>query len=172
MQLDALSIPVTPHVQVLGALPSGPAGVRATLKIMKRWRDQYKTNPTIRNLALQLTTGLPQKDHRGEIERVHAFVRDSIRYVRDVAGVETLQTPLKTLELRAGDCDDKSTLIATLLASIGYPTRFVAVGFAPGRFSHVFAEVRRGTAWIALETTEYWPVGKKPPGIASKMTQE
>lgn len=171
MQLDSAPA-VTPHVQVLGSIPSGPAGVRATLKIMRAWVKRYKTDPAIRGLALKLIDGLPQKDHRGEIERLHAYVRDCIRYVRDVLEVETLQTPVKTLELKAGDCDDKSMLLAALLEAIGYPTRFVAVGFSPGRFSHVFPEVRRGTAWIALETTEYWPVGRRPPGIASKMTQE
>ena len=40
-----------------------------------------------------------------------------------INGVETVQTPLRTLENEAGDCDDKSLLTATLLETFGFSTR-------------------------------------------------
>jgi transglutaminase-like putative cysteine protease len=123
----------------------------------------------VRQLALQLTQGLPQKDYVGEVKRIHAFVRDRIRYVKDVRGVETVQTAVKTLEMGQGDCDDKAVLAASLLESLGHPTRFVAIGFQKGLFQHVYLDTRIGDKWLALETTEPWPLGKKAVGEVERM---
>ncbi len=100
---------------------------------------------------------------------LHRFVRDRIRYVRDVRGVETLHTPLALLQLGQGDCDDKATLLACLLESIGHKTRFAAVGFEPGRLSHVLTEARIGARWCPMETTEPVDMGWYPPGVKSRM---
>lgn len=129
----------------------------------------FKTNPTIRELAIKVCAGLPQKDFTGEIKRIHEFVKNNIRYVRDVNGVETLQTPLATLEMGAGDCDDKSTLAAAMLESIGHPTRFVAMGFAPSSYSHVTVQTRIGSNWRTVETTEPVELGWIPAKIENLM---
>ena len=130
---------------------------------MRRLVREYKTALPIRQTALALTNALPQKDWMGEVRALHSFVRDNIRYVRDINGVETVQTPLRTLENEAGDCDDKSLLVATLLETIGFPTRFVAMAFSPGKYSHVLPEVKVGRRWIPLETTERRRFGWYPP---------
>lgn len=158
----------------LSEIPSGARGVAATLDVMRKLVRAGKINIEIRGLAASLTSSLAQKNYLGEIKRLHQFVRDNIRYLRDIHGVETVQTPEKTLELGYGDCDDKATLLASLLESIGHPTRFVAVGFRPGVFSHVYVETRVGrnvtpTGWLALETTEPVRVGWSPPGVISRM---
>lgn len=128
-----------------------------------------KTSPTVYALARELTNRLRQKSYRDEVRVLHAFVRDKIRYVRDVRGIESLQTPDKTLEFHSGDCDDKAVLVASLLESIGHKTRFVAVGFAPGRFQHVYAETKVGQNWVPLETTEPVGVGWYPPNQRARM---
>ncbi len=101
-----------------------------------------------------------------EIERLWRFVRDQIRYVRDVHGVETVQTPERTLQIGQGDCDDKATLLAAMLESIGHPARYVALAFQPSNFSHVLVETKVGrgprATWIAMETTELKPFGWYP----------
>jgi transglutaminase-like putative cysteine protease len=127
-----------------------------------------KSTLPVRLLALRLVRRNGQKDWPGEVRDIHAFVRDGIRYVKDVRGVETLQTPEKTLELGQGDCDDKSTLVAALLESIGHPTRFVAVGFN-GQFAHVLVETKIGTKWVAVETTEPVAVGWFPKNVTMVM---
>jgi hypothetical protein len=137
---------------MLHGLPDGVAGTRATLKAMARLVKQYKKDPGINLLALELTRGLPSYDHVGEIRALQRFVRDSIRYVMDVDGVETLRTPPVTLEYEAGDCDDKSVLLCTLAATIGYPVLFIAVGFDGVNYSHVLAAVKLGTRCIPCET--------------------
>lgn len=106
----------------------------------------------VRDLALQLVSGLRAKDYAGEVAALQRFVRDSIRYVRDIRGVETVQTPERTLALKQGDCDDKSTLLASLLESIGHRTRFEAIGFQPGQWSHVLVSALVSGKWVPLET--------------------
>lgn len=139
---------------VLADLPSGEAGTYATVRLMRRFVQQYKRVHTIREEALSLINGVRQKDWMGEIAAIFEFVRDHIRYVRDIHGVETVQTPLVTLELATGDCDDKSTLLAVLLETIGHPTRFVAAGYkTPGKFQHVYVETRVGDKWFPLDAT-------------------
>lgn len=142
----------------------------------KGLRDQR-----IRNLAVQITTdgflsgaGLQQKDFEGEAERLHAFVRDQIRYVRDTDGVELLHDPVTLLETGAGDCDDKAILLASLLGSIGHQTRFVAVAFEPDIYSHVWVQDYLGGAWVDLEPTEPLPSGESVPlgGAVAMMEQE
>jgi transglutaminase-like putative cysteine protease len=148
---------------LLADLPSGEAGTYATVRLMRRFVQQFKTSTQVRQEALALIQDLPQKDWYGEVEALFSWVRDHIRYVRDINGVETLQTPLVTMELGTGDCDDKASLLASLLESIGHPTRFVAVGFQhPREYSHVYLETRIGTRWIPLDAT----LIDKPMGTA------
>jgi transglutaminase-like putative cysteine protease len=153
-------------------IPDGADGIRATLKSMSHIVKAYKTAPAIFELTRQLTRDLRQKDIYGEAKRVHQFVRDKIRYVKDIRGVETLQTPIQTLRIGQGDCDDKSTLVATMLETLGHQTRFKAVGFGDdGSFSHVFPQVKMNGKWITLETTEPWPIGRNPKKVKNVMTQ-
>lgn len=126
----------------------------------------WRKSPVILQRATELARRCASKDWLCEVRTLHAFVRDAIRYQLDVRDVETLRTPELVLRERAGDCDDKSVLLASLLEAIGHPTRFVALAFGapPAPFSHVYVETRVGDRWIALETTEPWPMGQKPEG--------
>lgn len=128
-----------------------------------------KKSPVVRQLAVSLTKGLIQKDWNSEVNTLYKFVRDRIRYVRDINGVETLHTPEKILENAAGDCDDKSVLLASLLESLGYKTRLVAVGFRKNSFSHVYPEVLHNNSWVSLETTEPVAMGWKPKNIVTSL---
>ena len=141
-----------PPPATLSGLPSGDAGVRATLKQMAALVRQYKTDSGIRLLAQQITANLASHDTGGEVTAIQHFVRDRVRYVKDVRDVETLQTPVYTLQSGSGDCDDKATLVNTLLAAIGYPTLFFAVGIKGGPYQHVLGGVKMGTRTIPLET--------------------
>jgi len=138
---------------------------------MRDLTRDYRKTPQIRDLAKRLTIRCPGKAFRCELEQLHKWVSQAIKYTRDVADVETVQTPDKTLADRSGDCDDKCVLLASLLQSIGHPVRFVAVAFSPGGpFSHVFIESPLGGYWRACETTEpTWPLGARPKGIKRRM---
>ena len=146
-------------------LSGGVQGTRQTLQIMAKLVRQGRENPAVRAQALQLVKPLSQKDYLGEAKKIHAFVRDHVRYVRDPKGVEPLHTAEQMLLQRQGDCDDKTVLVAAMLETIGHPTRIVAVGFAQG-YCHVFPEVQIKGTWYTVETTEPWQFGqslKKTP---------
>lgn len=106
-----------------------------------------------------------------EIQALFQFVQNSIRYTRDIRGVETLQPADYVLSRRTGDCDDKGILLASMLEAIGHPTRFVALAFKPGKFSHVLVETRRShkNDWISLETTEPVRLGWYPPDVVNRL---
>jgi hypothetical protein len=162
----------TPTIQRMVDQKGGKAGIEQTLKYMRDLKNAYKINPVVRGLAMSLVAQLPQKDYKSEILILTAYVKNQVRYTRDIAGVETLQTPLKTLEFGQGDCDDKSMLLAAMLESIGHHCRFRAVGMKKNDFCHVFPEVMYQGKWLALETTEPVSVGWEPPGIVENMTDD
>lgn len=136
-------------------MDSGPRGTRQTLRLMARLvRDAVRTQPAVRSTAADITAFIPGQAFREEARTLFEFVRDRIRYLGDVNGVETVQAPNVTLDVMHGDCDDKATLLAAMLESIGHPARFVAVGFHnPGEFEHVYVESRIGAEWVPMDTT-------------------
>lgn len=163
MQLEALA--------TLHKIPDGPAGVAQTLRIMRRLTREGKKNWVIRRKAMDLVQNNGQKAYGAEVRDIFHFVRDQIRYLQDIRGIETLSAPHITLELGQGDCDDKCVLLASLLESINHPTRFVAISLRPGIFSHVLVETKIGRRWVALETTEPVEMGWYPPGVLARMVE-
>lgn len=139
-----------------------------TLRVMRAMTLSGRKHPIVRLTAQSLVAHLPAKDHGAEIRHVHAFVRDQVRYVKDIRNVETVQAPEVTLELGSGDCDDKSVLAAALLEAIGHRTRFLAVGFRPEQLSHVMPEVQIGRHWVSLEVTEPVRPGWMPAGVLER----
>lgn len=88
-----------------------------------------------------------------EIKATYEWVRDNIRYVRDIRGVETLQLPPITLPrdispeygIGAGDCDDHVILLATLLSAIGVKDLSMRlVRFSPDdiEWKHIYLVVK------------------------------
>lgn len=155
-----------PHL--LGKLPAGESGIRKTLKVMRHMVRQCKTDPELRKFALNLVRHLPQRDYNAEVRTLHAWVRDHIRYVRDVTGVETIQTPRQILSSGQSDCDEKSLLLAVFLETLGHPTRFAALGYGDHP-THVLVETKVGNSWVPLETTEPVEAGWYPDRIRRRI---
>lgn len=153
----------------LREISDGSRGILETLKLMRGLVNRGKNDLGIRTLVTSIVRGLPPKDYSAEAAKVHAWVRDNIRYVRDINGTETLHDAAQVIKFGQGDCDDKSVLVASMLESIGHPTRFVAMGFGGSAFSHVYVETKLGTRWIGVETTEHVEFGWYPPGMTSRM---
>ena len=148
--------------------PSGNAGVFATVRAMRALVDARKGTPEILQAACSIIWHTPERDELSEVEALHAWVRDTIRYVRDVHALETLTDPVVVMARRVGDCDDQATLLATLAESVGYPTRFVIGAFAArGAWDHVWLQVFAAGAWIDADATEHQPLGWAPEGALS-----
>lgn len=141
------------------------------MKTMAYIVQRFKVFIPLRELALAIVDGTRGKDHEAEARRVFDWVKENITYRRDVRGVETIASPMGTIQTGAGDCDDQAVLIAVLCMAIGIPARFKAVGFIPGKLSHVYAQVRINGQWVAMDTTEPQPMGWQPPGIVNEHYQ-
>jgi Transglutaminase-like superfamily len=163
-----------------GSIPSGLPGVAQTLKVMvavtraalnpdsvSAWSkvtalgfhlpfDQIAATRALlalRTTAQQVVMGCPEKDFTCEAMALQGFVRDRIRYTRDMRTAETVQFPDKTLSLQSGDCDDKAILLVTLAETIGFAGRFCAIGVRQESYSHVSAQVLiPGRGWVNAET--------------------
>jgi len=137
-------------------LRAGDSGTFRTVRYMRSLVDGREgvLNPQIIALATQIVSAVANRDASGEINAIYNWVKDNISF-RNEDG-ERLQSPLVTMQLRAGDCDDHSMLIAALLRALGHTVAFrtVAVGNNPD-YSHVYAVVqnKRTGDWIPLDTT-------------------
>lgn len=140
------------------SLRDGDPGIARTIKLMRSLVEGREGAQSwdIRQLVLQITHGLDSRDKAGQIAAVLDWVKQNIDFRGEYK--ETLQSPVVTMQLKGGDCDDHSTLIASLLKSIGFKTRFTTVASDeedPQQFTHVFAEVFDPVAqrWTALDST-------------------
>lgn len=140
-------------IQPLGV---GAQVTPATLDRMVALTRKYQRDLTVIRAAREITDRCPERAARAQIQCLQAWVRDYIKYVNDPRLIEMIQTPVETLRIRTGDCDDKATLLATLLETMGFTTRFIAIAEdtpgLPPQYSHVMAQVRLGPGWINLET--------------------
>lgn len=144
----------------------GDSAIQATVSMMQSLVRGAGgvLSPMIRQAALEAARGMERG--QGEIESVFNYVKDRIEFRGEYA--ETLQEPRVTLQLGAGDCDDHASLVAALLASLGFETRFktVATPRSDGDFSHVYVEVqdKKTQQWIPLDSTvDSASVGWEPP---------
>jgi hypothetical protein len=145
-------------------IPDGSAGVARTLAVMRALVRQFRVDPGIRQSATSIVFLTPEKHDISECRALFEYVRDHVRYTRDVYDVETLSTPDKTLAGLIGDCDDQTVLLASLFESVGYPTRFVIAGYSdPSVFEHVYLQVFASENWIDCDPTEQEPFGWSPP---------
>lgn len=150
--MDVLAAGSFPVPYRLGSIPSGEAGVAATLRIMVKFVLNYRANPVVRVTAQTVVRDCANRDVTCQVRAVHAFVRDNIKYVRDVRDVETIQTPDYTMRMGSGDCDDQAVLTCCMLESLGFQCRFLAQAIRGEGFSHVSGQVMLGTRWVNLET--------------------
>lgn len=163
--------PATPTVATLRGLSPG-FETRQTLRAMRDLVHASLANPSqiVREQAIAIikASGVAERDWSGEVNALQTWVRDNIRFTRDPEAFELVQTPEKTLEYRVGDCDDKSTLLAALLESLGHPAQFIAIGFNGDQHSHVLVRTKIADVWVPAETIVAGaPVGWWPQGVTS-----
>lgn len=115
-----------------------------------------------------------EKDWRGEVEAIFNFVRQRVRYTKDIDGKDTFQSPLYTLSRRAGDCDDFSTLLAAMLRMAGHRVKFRVVRTKKSsNWDHIYVLVEMppgSNRWMALDASVPERAGWEAPSsiIAAK----
>jgi len=130
--------------------------VSQTVEIIKALIKEHTKNPRLHLLVAELIRDCPSKAYSCYLKRIVDFVRKHVKYVRDPQRLETLRSPVRTLELGFGDCDDHTILTGTLLRIAGFPVRIVLGDTNhDNKYEHVFLKVlvpRRG--WITVDTTD------------------
>lgn len=142
-------------------LPAGDAGVSLTLTSLRQLVSQSQTSALVRAAVLDAVQEVPAKDGPGEVAAILEWVKDHVRYIQDPTEVELVQDPryllrsIQTEGWAAGDCDDLVGLLAAMLETAGYPTRFL-VQAGPGEsFSHILVEALVDGEWVPLDPTNY-----------------
>ena len=142
---------------------TGDAAIYNTVSKMKQIINDSSRNPYVREWARKIVSRVTVNDKKGEASAIFDFVRDNVRYTRDPAGFEYLQTPPVILEdIRvyqdgkgdrpAGDCDDMTLLSLSLLKSIGFQVAIKVVSFNPRKqFGHVYGLVQIGYEWVPFD---------------------
>lgn len=155
------------------AIPMGDAGTEATVAHIRKLIEQGKKSALVRETAVGILQNarIAQHDQIGESRAVYYWVLRSLRFTRDIRGKETLHSADEILRLRAGDCDDYTILMCSLLGSIGHKLRIVTISNlgpdpetgAPGEFTHIYPEDYISGRWIPLDAARRRPaLGRGP----------
>ena len=160
---------VVPRIRIC-RVPRGRRGTLVTARLIARLICDGAKDFYVRQKAIEIfrEAGARPKDRWAEICALFNWVRSNIRYTRDILGVELLHTPRRMLELRAGDCDDMTILLGSMLRSTGHPVRLALTGFRPNKphvYTHIFPEVNFQGKWVALDATMNRPIGWAPPAL-------
>lgn len=142
-----------PVTTTLTYLPRGQKGTVQTLRLMAHYCRRDAASSQLRAIAHKIIGNVSGHDFNGEIRALFSFVREQIIYRKDPMEVERVQDALRTLQFGSGDCDDKVTLLVTLMAICGHRARFCVSGKAPGVWSHVYCEVMTPQGWLPLDPT-------------------
>ena len=155
-------------------IPKGYAGTRATVGYIIQLIKDGAKDFCVRQTAIDvlIENKVPAKNYLDEIRTLFEWVKQNIRYTRDIHRVELLHTARRMLDLRAGDCDDMTILLSAMLKAIGHPIRIVLVGFNPRKpmlFTHIYLEAFCKGRWIPLDATTSHPIGWSPPATTKRI---
>lgn len=130
------------------------------MRQLRRMVNKASREPMIRGLAIRILRSylVPAREFQQQAEAIQGWVQSNVLYVNEPG--DMFVDPIRTLLWGGGDCDDHTTLTASLLESIRIPTK-LAILQRNGRSVHVFPKVglppRNPRRWIPVETT--YPVG-------------
>jgi len=120
-------------------------------------RSYVQTSQDIKQIADKIVTLSCKETHKVcNTKAIFYFVQQNFNYLNDPLAFEYFKTPQESFNAQAGDCDDASILLSSLLQSVGFYTRFV---FVP---RHVYVQVKISEAkssykdddgWISIDAT-------------------
>jgi tetratricopeptide (TPR) repeat protein/transglutaminase-like putative cysteine protease len=139
---------------------------------------RVKPTPEIVAKAAELTKAAPDDD--AKIRAIYSYVSSQFRYIGIAFGVGRYQPHFaaEVLANQYGDCKDKHTLLAALLAAAGIKAYPALINSqleidndvpSPSQFNHVITVVPRGNALLWLDsTTEIGPFQYLIPQLRDK----
>jgi hypothetical protein len=147
----------------LGTLPSGDAGIAATVAAMQATIDDAvaaaTTGRALRLVAQEVSAAAGTPGAVPFARELWNWLADHVHFQRDPAAVELLRAPGALLACIdqdgecEGDCDDLAMLAASILAVAGLRPVLITVGRRrTGQLEHVFAGVRLGDGPLSRRT--------------------
>jgi hypothetical protein len=148
-------------------LAGGYQGTQRTVENIQQLIRSGARDFYVRQHAIDvlMARGIAAKDYLGEIRALFEWVQGNIRYTKDPFRVEVLHSARRMLQLRAGDCDDMTILLGSMLEAVGHPVRLVLVGPDPRQphlFSHIYLEAYHNGHWLPLDPTMPYAMGWAP----------
>ena len=101
--------------------------------------------PSIKNTSAEIARSYPGAYNIYQICAIFDNVQEQIKYVNDPRGHDFWSAANATLEIGAGDCDDKAILISSMLEAVGGTTRIYLID------THAFTAVYIGSGTKATE---------------------
>lgn len=86
-----------------------------------------KNNIHLRRLAAETTKSCAPNNKECMMINIYEYVRSRINYLGDPVSEELIQTPMETLSLKAGDCEDLAILLSSILYNVGIKSYLVHV---------------------------------------------
>lgn len=95
----------------------------------------------------------PARNDADKITQIWNFVVLNVRYKLDPAAYELVSTLPIMLETGEEDCDGSTVALATLLGALGFRTQARVVSVGGEAWEHIYAMVKVGRRWLALDPT-------------------
>jgi len=155
-------------------LPDSKTGNLKTASAMKRLARLRAGHPLIRKVAKNILnySEVPSNHYRSEAMAIADYLKENVRYLRDPDGIEEIMDPVLMIEeMRrgeaAGDCDDMSLLLASLLLSVGIRPYFRMVRYSGPKwafwqpFNHIYVTVYENNPGEQKQRIALDPILKK-----------
>lgn len=162
----------------------GDRGTEQTIEFMQQMVGTWKRSHLIRTLVGNILWGGKQpdptcpclptaracqdKDYMCYAEQCYKFAKDGIIYAYDPHQVEYIESPLRLLQTRIGDCDSKDMLLCAMFEQLGLQSQFVTIKAdmdRPNDYSHVYTRVKiPNVGWVAADPTMPKWFGWEPEG--------
>lgn len=130
------------------------------LKLLRQIIEQYGRDPRVADQAVAICrqAGVEPRDYKGQAACLLKWVQHQIYYVNEPG--ERLQSPLYTLKVGYGDCDDMMILLCSFFECIKLPWKIVI----SGKKGNDYVRYHEGDRHYprAVYTHVYCMVGNKP----------
>ena len=172
-----LTVPPVPEGGAIRrSIPDTVAGINFEVHRMKDYVDYYSGDADVVRIARRVVDRCRDKDALCEARRIYNALLRSTRFVKDPTRKEAIQSPRAMLAeigrrgVTSGDCDEMSTLLATMLSAVGHEPRFRFGAWNFG-WQHVWVQDRIAGRMVDLDLAEKLPLGRFLPFARYGLTE-
>jgi Transglutaminase-like superfamily len=134
-------------------LAKGRAGNIQTLDLEADLIRRDDGDPAFEDWANRICGNVSGHNDLAMLEKIFRYCRTQILYRRDPYGFEQVKDARRTIADGYGDCGDKTVLMATLVAALGYKPRLAVISYRLPMFQHEFVQVFVKGRWISYDPT-------------------